>query len=183
MALKQSLRQDPNVILIGEMRDPETIMTAAIAAETGHLVLSTLHTPNTVQAVNRIIDVFTGETQRQFRLLLSQVLRGVVSQRLLSKSEETGRIPSVEVLVITQTIAGLILEGRTGEIYQYMTQGSIDGMQTFNQSLIHLYEKGLVTKEEALFHADQPTELRMFIDGHSTGTATSIQDDNLMSWL
>ncbi len=182
VALKQALRQDPNVILIGEMRDPETIMTAAIAAETGHLVLSTLHTPNTIQAINRIIDVFSGDVQKQFRLLLANTLRGVVSQRLLNRADGSGRIPAVEVMVVTPTISSLILEEKTDEIYPLMAQGEIDGMQTFTQSLKTLYEKGLVTREEAMFHADQPTEFRLAIEGHTTGAAT-LQDDNLMSWL
>lgn len=182
MALKQSLRQDPNVILIGEMRDPETIMTAALAAETGHLVLSTLHTPNTIQAINRILDVFTGDAQKQFRLLLANTLRGIVSQRLLSRVDETGRIPAVEVLVATPTISSLILEEKTGEIYQHMAQGRTEGMQTFTNSLADLYEKGLVSKEEAMYHADQPTEFRLSVEGHTTGTS-AVQEDSLMSWL
>ncbi len=181
-ALKQSLRQDPNVIMIGEMRDPDTIMTAVLAAETGHMVLSSLHTPNTIQAINRIIDVFTGDIQKQFRLLLANNLRGVVSQRLLSRADGTGRIPAVEVMVVTPTIAGLILDERAGEIYDLMTQGGIEGMQTFTQSLMSLVDRGLVTREEALFHADQPTEFRLALEGHTSG-GSSMQDDSLMSWL
>ena len=182
VALKQSLRQDPNVILIGEMRDPETIMTAALAAETGHLVLSTLHTPNTIQAINRILDVFSGDAQKQFRLLLANTLRGIVSQRLLTRVDEAGRIPAVEVLVATPTISSLILEEKTGEIYQHMAQGRTEGMQTFTNSLADLYEKGLVSKEEAMYHADQPTEFRLSVEGHTTGTS-AVQEDSLMSWL
>ena len=182
VALKQSLRQDPNVILIGEMRDPETIMTAALAAETGHLVLSTLHTPNTIQAINRILDVFTGDTQKQFRLLLANTLRGIVSQRLLNRVDEAGRIPAVEVLVATPTISSLILEEKTGEIYQHMAQGRTEGMQTFTNSLAALYEQGLVSKEEAMYHADQPTEFRLTIEGHTSGSS-AVQEDSLMSWL
>lgn len=182
-ALRQALRQDPNVIMVGEMRDPETIMTAVVAAETGHLVLSTLHTPNTVQAVDRIIDTFSGELQRQFRLLLSNSLKGVVSQRLLSRADEKGRVPATEVMVVTPTISSLILEGKTEEIYPYIQQGSSDGMQTFTQSLLRLYEAGLINKEEALFHADQPTEFRLGAEGHSTATSSGLTDDTLMNWL
>jgi len=182
-ALKQALRQDPNVILIGEMRDPETIMTAVIAAETGHLVLSTLHTPNTVQAIDRIIDSFTGDQQRQFRMLLANTLRGIVSQRLLSRSDEQGRVPAVEVLVSTPTIASLILEGKTNEIYPYMQQGASEGMQTFTQSLTRLFEQGMITKEEAMYHADQPTEFRLGVEGHSTGSSSYAEGDTLMNWL
>jgi twitching motility protein PilT len=183
IALKQSLRQDPNVILIGEMRDPETIMTAAIAAETGHLVMSTLHTINTVQAVSRIIDVFSGDVQNQFRMLLAGTLRGIISQRLLNRTDGKGRIPAVEVLVATPTVTSLILEERTGEIYDLINQGEISGMQTFTKSLLHLYTKGLITKEDALYHADQPTEFRMAIEGHTTGTSSVEDDDSLMSWV
>lgn len=182
-ALRQALRQDPNVIMVGEMRDPETIMTAVVAAETGHLVLSTLHTPNTVQAVDRIIDTFSGELQRQFRLLLSNSLKGVVSQRLLTRADEKGRVPATEVMVVTPTISSLILEGKTEEIYPYIQQGTSDGMQTFTQSLLRLYEAGLINKEEALFHADQPTEFRLGAEGHSTATSSGLADDTLMNWL
>ncbi len=182
-ALRQALRQDPNVIMVGEMRDAETIMTAVVAAETGHLVLSTLHTPNTVQAVDRIIDTFSGELQRQFRLLLSNSLKGVVSQRLLSRADEKGRVPATEVMVVTPTISSLILEGKTEEIYPYIQQGASDGMQTFTQSLLRLYEAGLINKEEALFHADQPTEFRLGSEGHSTDSAAALADDTLMNWL
>ncbi|MFH0801902.1 MAG: PilT/PilU family type 4a pilus ATPase [bacterium] len=182
-ALKQALRQDPNVILIGEMRDPETIMTAVIAAETGHLVLSTLHTPNTIQAVDRIIDVFSGDQQKQFRFLLANNLRGVISQRLLNRKDEAGRIPAVEVMMVTPTIASLILEGKTNDIYPHMVQGASEGMQTFTASLTSLFEAGLITKEEALYHAEQPTEFRLGIEGHTTGATATIQDESLMSWL
>ncbi|MCL5774128.1 MAG: PilT/PilU family type 4a pilus ATPase [Firmicutes bacterium] len=180
--LRQALRQDPNVIFIGEMRDAETIMTAVIAAETGHLVLSTMHTPNTIQAIDRIVDVFPGEYQRQFRLLLANTLRGVISQRLLQRADETGMVPAVEALVVTPTISSLILEGKTNEIYQYMVQGAIEGMQTFTTSLTKLYEAGKITKEEALYHSDQPTEFRLGVEGHSTG-GTTLPEDSLMSWL
>jgi twitching motility protein PilT len=182
-ALKQALRQDPNVVLIGEMRDPETIMTAVIAAETGHLVLSTLHTPNTIQAVDRIVDVFSGDQQKQFRFLLANNLRGVISQRLLNRKDESGRIPAVEVMMVTPTVASLILEGKTNEIYPHMVQGGTEGMQTFTASLTKLFEAGLITKEEALYHAEQPTEFRLGIEGHTTGATSAIQDESLMSWL
>ena len=187
-ALRQALRQDPNVILIGEMRDAETIMTAATAAETGHLVLSTLHTPNATQAIDRILDTFKGDQQAQFRLLLSNVLRGVVSQRLLLRADGQGRIPAVEVMIATSTITSLILEGRTQEIYPYMQQGATEGMQTFTQSLTQLYESGLITREEAMYHADQPTEFRLGTEGHvpaatSSASSYSSEGDTLMNWL
>ena len=182
-ALRQALRQDPNVILIGEMRDAETVLTAAAAAETGHLVLSTLHTQNTVQSVDRMLDYFSGDQQRQFRLLLSNVLRGVVSQRLLQRADQSGRVAALEVLMVTPTISSLILEGKTNEIYPYLQQGGTEGMQTFTASLSRLYEQGLITKEEAIYHADQPTEFRLEVEGHTTGMAQYTEGDTLMNWL
>ncbi len=160
-ALRQALRQDPNVIMVGEMRDTETIMTAVTAAETGHLVLSTLHTPNTVQSIDRILDTFTGDQQKQIRMLLSSCLRGVVSQKLLQRVDGKGRVPAVEVLVCTSTVQSLILEGNTKEIYPYIQQGGSEGMQTFTSSLTRLLEQGMVTREEAAFHAEQSTEFRL----------------------
>lgn len=160
-ALKQALRQDPNVIMLGEMRDAETIMTAVTAAETGHLVLSTLHTPNTVQAVDRIVDTFDGHVQKQVRMLLSTCLRGVVSQKLLNRLDGRGRIPAVEVLVNTSTVASHILDGQTQEIYQYIQRGASEGMQTFNQSLIGLLDRGLISYEDAAQVAERKTELRL----------------------
>jgi twitching motility protein PilT len=160
-ALKQALRQDPNVIMLGEMRDSETIMTAVTAAETGHLVISTLHTPNTVQAIDRIVDSFSGQTQKQVRMLLASCLRGVVSQKLLNRADGRGRIPAVEVLINTPTIASHILDGQTHEIYQYIQRGESEGMQTFTQSLISLLDRGLITYQDAAQVADRKNELRL----------------------
>ena len=160
-ALRQALRQDPNVIMLGEMRDVETIMTAVTAAETGHLVLSTLHTPNTVQAVDRIVDSFDGHVQKQVRMLLATCLRGVVSQKLLNRQDGKGRVPAVEVLINTPTIASHILDGQTGEIYQYLQRGASEGMQTFTQALINLLDRGLISYQDAAHVADRKTELRL----------------------
>jgi len=170
-ALKRSLRQDPNVLLIGEMRDADTIWTAAMAAETGHLVFSTLHTPNTIQAINRIIDVFPGDQQRQFRSLLAHTLRAVVSQRLLPRADRSGRIVAVEVMIVTPTIASLIADGTSHEIYEYITQGTHEGMQTFTESLTKLYQSGLITKEAALYYAEHPTEFRLGVEGYTSGSS------------
>ena len=180
--LRQALRQDPNVILVGEMRDPETIMTAVSAAETGHLVLSTLHTPNTVQAVDRIIDSFPAESQKQIRSQLSKSLRAVMSQRLLLRKDGKGRVPAVEVMVCTPAISSYILEGRTEEIYPLMDRGASDGMQTFSQAMLRLYQMGLITKQEAEYHADAAGEFRMAAEGHTTSTGS---DDmhNVNQWL
>lgn len=160
-ALKQALRQDPNVIMLGEMRDTDTIMTAITAAETGHLVLSTLHTPNTVQAIDRIMDSFSGQNQQQVRLLLASSLRGIVSQKLLNRKDGRGRIPAVEVLINTSTIASHILDGQTQEIYQYIQRGASEGMQTFTQSLLSLLERDLISYHDAAHVADRKTELSL----------------------
>lgn len=182
-ALKASLRQDPNVILIGEMRDAETILTSTIAAETGHLVLSTLHTPNTVQAIQRVIDAFPGIQQDQYRALLSTTLRAVISQRLLNRIDTDGRVPAVEIMIATPTIAGLIAENKLSDIYPLMVEGKGEGMQTFTKALTELVEAGIISKEDALYHAEQRTEFRLEVEGHTTGSSASIQDDSLMSWL
>jgi len=181
-ALRQALRQDPNVIMVGEMRDIETILTAVTAAETGHLVLSTLHTPNTVQSIDRILDTFSGDQQKQIRMLLATCLRGVVSQKLLQRVDGKGRIPAVEVLVCTSTIQSLILEGNTKEIYPYIQQGGSDGMQTFTHSLTKLLEQGLVSREEAMFHAEQSTEFRLATRQNDTRPSAPASGSYL-NWL
>lgn len=181
-ALKSSLRQDPNVILIGEMRDAETVMTAAMAAETGHLVLSTLHTPNAIQAIHRVIDTFPPDQQNQFRILLASTLRGVISQRLINRIDGDGRIPAVEVMVVTPTISSLIAENNLSDIYPLMVEGKGEGMQTFTQSLTELFEAGIISKEDAMFNAEQRTEFRLGVEGY-TDKPNAIQDDVMMSWL
>ncbi|MBN9418751.1 MAG: PilT/PilU family type 4a pilus ATPase [Candidatus Eremiobacteraeota bacterium] len=182
-ALRQALRQDPNVIMVGEMRDTETIMTAVTAAETGHLVLSTLHTPNTVQSIDRILDTFSGDQQKQIRMLLSSCLRGVVSQKLLQRVDGKGRVPAVEVLVCTSTVQSLILEGNTKEIYPYIQQGASEGMQTFTSSLTRLLEQGLVTREEAAFHAEQSTEFRLANRHHEQPRSGATPSGSYLNWL
>ena len=167
-ALKQALRQDPNVILIGEMRDIETIETAALAAETGHLVFSTIHSSNAVQALERVLDVFTGKQQEQFRQLLANTLRGVVAMKLLNTRDGGGLVPAVEVMFVTPTIKSLIAENKLTDIYQFISEGVQEGMMTFTESLIQLVERGVISREDALFNAEQPTELRLRLDGHSS---------------
>ena len=170
-ALTQALRQDPDVILIGEMRDPESIITALTAAETGHLVLSTLHTQNTTQALERIMDSLPEANRKVFMVQLGTTLRGIVSQRLLQRLDGSGRVPAVEVLINTPTIRSLIMEGRFSECYQYIALGRMEGMQTFTQSLLELYQSGLVTEQEAMSKADKPTEFRLALEGHITSGA------------
>lgn len=162
-AMRRVLRQDPDVILIGEMRDIETVGAALTAAETGHLVLSTLHTTNATETINRIVDFFPPFQQHQVRMTLASVLRGVVSQRLVPRSDGEGRVPAIEAMVVTGTIADRIIDpGPHNEtIEDLIADGEYHGMQTFDQSLFHLYKSGLVTLRAALGAATNPHDFRL----------------------
>lgn len=172
-ALKHVLRQSPDVILIGEMRDLETISTSIAAAETGHLVLSTLHTIDAVQTIERIINYFPAYLHPQIRMELSLALQGVVSQRLLPSATGKGRIPAVEVMVSTPMIKKLLHEGKTLELADYIEAGAHVGMQTFNQSLLALYRAKKVKLEDALAYATSPDEFRLMADGIASGVRSS----------
>jgi twitching motility protein PilT len=172
-ALKHAVRQDPDVILLGEMRDLETMGAALTAAQTGHLVLSTIHTIDAVQTVNRIIDVFPPHQQNQIRFQLADTLRGVISQRLLAHSSGIGRVPAVEVMVLTPIIRKYILENTLGEISNVMKQGGYYGMKTFHQALIELIQKGEITLETALEASSNPEEIMMAVRGVQTGSENS----------
>jgi twitching motility protein PilT len=148
-ALKHVLRQDPDVILVGEMRDLETISTALTAAETGHLVFATLHTQDAPQAVDRIIDVFPPHQQQQVRVQLAASLQGVMTQQLLQTTDGRGRAVAVEVMVATPAIRNLIREGKTHQIYSAMQAGGKFGMQTMDQALADLVNKRRITLELA----------------------------------
>jgi twitching motility protein PilT len=176
-ALKSALRQDPDVILVGEMRDLETIETALTAAETGHLVMSTLHTVDATETINRIISAFPPYQQKQVRLQLGSVLRGVVSQRLVPRADGRGRVPAVEVLLNTARVRELIEDkDRTKEIPDSIAQGHVAwGMQTFDQSLMALLKGGLVTYEEALRQASNADDFALRVSGVS-GTSDSKWD-------
>ena len=162
-ALKAVLREDPNVILVGEMRDLETIAAALTLAETGHLVLSTLHTQDAAQTVDRIIDVFPPYQQEQIRVMLASTLKGVVSQVLLPKINGQGRVAAREILVVTPAISALIREGKTHQIYSAIQTGANHGMCTMEKSLAELHQAGLITEEDALSKANHPQELRSLI--------------------
>ncbi|MFL6277766.1 MAG: type IV pilus twitching motility protein PilT [Blastocatellia bacterium] len=167
-ALRGALRQDPDVILVGEMRDYETIETALTAAETGHLVLSTLHTLDATETVNRVVSVFPPHQQRAIRLQLASVLRAVVSMRLLRAAEPIqGRVPAVEVMIVTPYIRDCIIHGeKTALIRDAIAQGTSQyGMQTFDQSLFDLYSRGLITYEEALNGATNADEFKLRVSG------------------
>ena len=177
-ALRSALRQDPDVILVGEMRDLETIHTALLAAETGHLVLSTLHTLDATETIQRIIAVFPPPEQKQIRLLLASTLKAIVSQRLIRKSDGIGRVPAAEILIATEYIRDCIINPeKTRMIREAIASGvSQYGMQTFDQSIYDLYTKGLIALEDALLYASNADEFRLRIGGIRT-TADAARDE------
>jgi twitching motility protein PilT len=183
-ALRAALRQDPDVILVGEMRDLETISTALLAAETGHLVFSTLHTLDATETIQRIIAVFPPPEQKQIRLQLASTLKAVVSQRLVRKSDGIGRVPAVEVLISTGYIRDCIINpDKTRLIRDALAAGTSQyGMQTFDQSLFDLYSKNLITLEEALIRASNPDEFKLRIQGiRSSADAAREEMERAMS--
>jgi len=167
VALRAALRQDPDVILVGEMRDLETISTALLAAETGHMVFSTLHTLDAVETIQRIIAVFPPPEQKQIRLQLAITLKAVISQRLVRRSDEKGRVPAVEVLIATAFVRDCIINPeKTRMIREAIASGTSQyGMQTFDQSLYDLHTTGLITYEEALHNASNPDDFKLRIQG------------------
>ena len=169
-ALRSALRQDPDVILVGEMRDFETVETALLAAETGHLVFSTLHTLDATETINRIITVFPPHQQRQVRIQLASILKAAISQRLLPRADGLGRVAAVEVMVSTAFIRDAIVDkDKTSMIHGAIAAGTSQyGMQTFDQSIFSLYQQGFVTLEEALRWASNVDEFKLKVQGIST---------------
>ena len=171
-AMRAALRQDPDVILVGEMRDFETVETALLAAETGHLVFSTLHTLDATESINRIIAVFPPHQQKQIRLQLASVLRAVISQRLVPRADGQGRVPAVEVLVTTPFIRDCIVDKEKTHLLQTAIAAGTSqyGMQTFDQSLLGLLRRNLVTYEEALRWATNIDEFKLKVQGIATAS-------------
>ncbi|HHU82511.1 MAG TPA: type IV pilus twitching motility protein PilT [Firmicutes bacterium] len=163
-ALRAALREDPDVILVGEMRDFETIQTALTAAETGHLVFATLHTNDATQTVDRIIDVFPPHQQAQIRIQLSLTLQGIVSQQLLPRADIPGRVLACEVLVATSAVRNIIREGKTYQLPTVMQTGGKLGMQTMDSSLRDLYRQRKITIQEALLRASDPEEFKRMVE-------------------
>jgi twitching motility protein PilT len=176
-ALRSSLRQDPDVLLVGEMRDAETIETALVAAETGHLVFSTLHTLDAVETINRITTVFPIHQHRQIRLQLSMVLRAVISMRLMRRSDAPGRVPAIEILRTTEMIRNCIVDPeKTRLLREAIAAGTSQyGMQTFDQSIYAHYRAGQITLEDALGYSTNPEEFKLRVQGIYTTKDAAIE--------
>ena len=180
-ALKHVLRQDPDVILVGEMRDLETIATAITAAETGHLVFATLHTQDAPQTIDRIIDVFPPHQQQQVRVQLSTTLQGVVTQQLLQTADGRGRVVATEVLVATAAVRNLIREGKVHQIYSVMQAGGRFGMRTMDASLAELVQAGRITNELAMDRSHDPEELTRLMGSRPATSSDSFAMGGAMS--
>jgi twitching motility protein PilT len=185
-ALKHVLRQDPDVILVGEMRDLETIATAITAAETGHLVFATLHTQDAPQTIDRIIDVFPPHQQQQVRVQLSTTLQGVVTQQLIPTTDGQGRVAAVEVMIATPGIRNLIREGKVHQIYSAMQAGGRYGMQTMDMSLASHVKAGRITQQMAFERCHDAEELQRLV-GSSAGLSAfsggaSLGGEDSSSW-
>lgn len=165
-ALRSSLREDPDVILVGEMRDLETASIAITAAETGHLVFSTMHTISAPQTVDRIIDIFPYEQQNQIRSQLASVLRCVVTQQLIPKSDQSGIIPACEIMVNNSAISNLVRENKVFQIHNFMHTNAKEGMMTMNQHLIKLYREGLISRSMMLDKSNNKSELSNMLGGN-----------------
>lgn len=169
-ALKRLLRQDPDFVLVGELRDVETIEMALTIAETGHLVFATLHTNSAIQSINRIINVFPPHQQTQIRQMLAFTVQGIVSQQLIPKSEGGGRVMALEVLIPTLAIRNLIREDKLHQVYSLMQSGQDDtGMQTMNQCLVNLVKQGQISKQDALDYSNMPEELSKILNSMDKG--------------
>jgi twitching motility protein PilT len=164
-ALKHAMRQDPDVIMVGEMRDLETMAAVLTAAETGHLVMTTLHTRGAPGAIDRFIDVFPPHQQQQVRVQLSIVLEGVIYQTLVPRADNSGRVPALEIMTATHAIRNLIREGKTHQMMNAIQTGTTYGMQSLNQSLVELCQKKIITRELALERSMNKEELVELLGG------------------
>ena len=187
-AINMAMRQDPDVLVISDIKDADTLMAATTAAEKGFLVIAAMNMPDTVQAVRRMLSTFTGETQRQFRLLLASCLRGVISQKLITRADDKGRVPAVEVLVVDMAVSDSILNDNLDGLAAYLQQGGVEGMQSFNQSMSALYSRGLIAKDEEQYHEEQqPVQDFSGVDAeiHLQEQPSNEMNDNdtIMNWL
>jgi twitching motility protein PilT len=175
-ALKRVIRQDPDVIFIGEIRDPESALSAIQAAETGHMVISTLHTIDATETINRILDLFPPQQQREVRTSFAGALKGIVSQRLVPRADSKGRVPAVEILVNTGRVYERIIDpDATIEISEVIADGSFYGMQTFDQALVKLVQEGMVTEEDARKAASNPHDFNLALKGVLTRGQPQLQ--------
>jgi twitching motility protein PilT len=168
-ALRHVVRQNPDVVMIGEMRDIESLSASLSAAETGHLVLSTMHTIDASQTIERIINFYPPYQHQQVRMQLALVLKGVISLRLVPRADGLGRVPGVEILTVTPLVRKLVEEGKTAQISSVISSGKFYGMQTFNQSLISFYQNGIICFEDALDASSNPEEFRLNVRGIYAG--------------
>jgi twitching motility protein PilT len=174
--MRRVLRQDPDVILVGEMRDEETVRTALSAAETGHLVLSTVHTLDATETVNRILDFFEPHEQKQARAMLAGTLKSIISQRLMPNVDHSGRVAICEILVVTGRARDMILDSdQTGNLREVIAEGEYYGMQTFDQALLRHYQAGRVSMEDAMRFASSPHDFKLLVAAEGR-TATSMDD-------
>ena len=175
-ALRHVVRQDPDVIFVGEIRDPESALSAIQAAETGHLVISTMHTIDSTETINRLLDLFPPQQQREVRTSFAGALRGIVSQRLVTRSDGKGRVPAVEVLVATGRVYDRIIDAdATGEIRDIIGEGTFYGMQTFDQALVHMVDQGLVTEEDARTASTSPHDFVLALRGSMLRGSNALQ--------
>lgn len=173
-AMRAAMRQDPDVILVGEMRDQETVAAALSAAETGHLVFSTLHTIDAAETINRIVDFFPPHQQHQIRVALAGALRGTICQRLVQTADGKGRVAALEVMVVNGRIQNCIIEpAKGGDVHEIIADGEYYGMQTFDQSLAKLYERGLVDMRGAMTSASNPHDLKVMLQQRGLVSSTS----------
>lgn len=170
-ALRSALRQDPDVVMLGEMRDLETIQTALTIAETGHLTLATLHTNSCAESIHRLIDVFPPHQQNQVRAQLAQVLEGVLCQNLIPRADGPGLVMAMEIMIMTPAVRAVVRDGNIHLLYSTMQLGTSDGMQTLNQALAQLVQKGLITLDEAMNRTPALTELRQLLSTSNTAPA------------
>ena len=172
--IKYALRQDPDVILVGEIRDIETMSAALKASETGHLVLATLHTNDAIQTINRVIGFFEPKDRDYIRKQLAENLRGTISQRLVPRADKPGRFPACEILVVTPTVKDFIIKDSLEQIYDLVKRGNFDDMISLNISLFHLYKAGIITKETAIQASDNKIELQQYIRGVYHGASFDV---------
>ena len=176
LALRSALRQDPDVILVGELNEPETITMALTAAETGHLVLSSLHTPDVTQAIERLIDVFPPEQKEQVRVQLANNLVGLVAQRLLTRRDGEGKVAAVEFLAMSPVVRNLIREGKIEQLFTMMQSGVRSGMRSLDKHIQQLFAKGSINEEEALDNALNRTGMSLFLSKNPTKTKIPLPD-------